>query len=74
MKVAILDDYQDVALRLADWGSLPDVSVTTFNDHASSQADVIDRLLRSPEERRHWAEKGRRQAEGFTWKRAAEQT
>ncbi len=34
MRVAILDDYQGVALRLADWKSLhPDVQVEAFPDH-----------------------------------------
>jgi phosphoglycerate dehydrogenase-like enzyme len=31
MKVAILDDYQRVALELADWRSLKDVEVTVFD-------------------------------------------
>jgi phosphoglycerate dehydrogenase-like enzyme len=31
MKVAILDDYQRVALELADWKSLKDVEVTVFD-------------------------------------------
>jgi hypothetical protein len=30
MKLAILDDYQRVALELADWKSLKDVEVTVF--------------------------------------------
>jgi hypothetical protein len=33
----------------------------------------MDRLLRSPEERRSWAETGRRRAADFTWKHAAKQ-
>ena len=30
-RCAILDDYQNVALKLADW-SIPDVEVKVFND------------------------------------------
>jgi glycosyltransferase involved in cell wall biosynthesis len=59
-------------------GSLPEVCADAAPavgpDDAEGLADAIDRLLRSPEERRHWAEKGRLQAAGFTWKRAAEKT
>jgi phosphoglycerate dehydrogenase-like enzyme len=36
MKIAILDDYQDVALGYADWKGLPgSPEVTVFNDHIS---------------------------------------
>jgi phosphoglycerate dehydrogenase-like enzyme len=44
-RVALLDDYQEVALRLADWGSLPaGVDVVVFRDHASDEAAVAARL------------------------------
>jgi phosphoglycerate dehydrogenase-like enzyme len=44
-RVAILDDYQGVALRLADWGSLPaGVDVVVFRDHAVDEAVVAARL------------------------------
>ena len=44
-KVAILDDYQSVALDMADWDSLPDdVSVDVFEDHLSVEDDVAARL------------------------------
>ena len=34
MKIAILDDYQDVALGYADWKGLPgSPEVTVFNEH-----------------------------------------
>jgi glycosyltransferase involved in cell wall biosynthesis len=59
-------------------GSLPEVcgdaAPAVGPDDADGLADVIDRLVRSPEERRQWAERGRRRAADFTWKRAAEQT
>lgn len=31
MRCAVLDDYQNVATRLADWSVLPEVEVTVFN-------------------------------------------
>jgi phosphoglycerate dehydrogenase-like enzyme len=44
-RVAILDDYQRVALRMADWGSLPaDAAVTVFDDHLADQDAVAARL------------------------------
>jgi phosphoglycerate dehydrogenase-like enzyme len=45
-RVAILDDYQDVARRMADWTSLPSgVEVVAFRDHLASEAAVAARLL-----------------------------
>ena len=33
-KLAILDDYQNVAMNMADWSPLAgDVDITVFNDH-----------------------------------------
>jgi len=43
-------------------------------DDAEGLAELMDRLMRSPEERRSWAERGRRRAAEFTWRRAAEGT
>jgi phosphoglycerate dehydrogenase-like enzyme len=42
-RVAILDDYQGVALRLADWASLP-ADVVVFRDHVASEPGVAARL------------------------------
>ncbi len=42
-RVAVLDDYQGVALRLADWASLP-ADVVVFRDHVSDEASVAARL------------------------------
>jgi phosphoglycerate dehydrogenase-like enzyme len=42
-RVAILDDYQDVAGRLADWKSLP-TEVVVFRDHLSDESKVAARL------------------------------
>jgi phosphoglycerate dehydrogenase-like enzyme len=45
MRVALLDDYQQVALGLADWNSLdPDATVTAFADHLSD-LDALARRL-----------------------------
>ncbi|WFU45621.1 D-2-hydroxyacid dehydrogenase family protein (plasmid) [Bradyrhizobium sp. CB82] len=45
MKVAILDDYQNVALRLADWsGVRQHAEITVFNDHVADPSAVIERL------------------------------
>ena len=45
MKVAILDDYQDVALRLADWSAVRRrAEITVFNDHLRDPAAVVERL------------------------------
>jgi phosphoglycerate dehydrogenase-like enzyme len=46
MKIAILDDYQNVALRMADWSDLANrAEITVFNDHVSAADDVVARLL-----------------------------
>jgi phosphoglycerate dehydrogenase-like enzyme len=45
MKVAILDDYQNVALRLADWSRVQrHAEITVFNDHLADPLKVIERL------------------------------
>jgi phosphoglycerate dehydrogenase-like enzyme len=44
-RLAILDDYQDVALSLADWGRLePDVAVSVFRDHIADLDALAERL------------------------------
>ena len=44
--VAILDDYQGVALKLADWSRVSDrASITVFNDHLTDSDAVVERLL-----------------------------
>ena len=46
MKIAILDDYQNIALKLADWSTLARrAEITVFNDHIADPAAIIDRLL-----------------------------
>jgi phosphoglycerate dehydrogenase-like enzyme len=45
MKVAILDDYQNVALTMADWSRVETkAEVTVFNDHLSDLDAVVARL------------------------------
>ncbi|MDB5576569.1 MAG: Lactate dehydrogenase [Bradyrhizobium sp.] len=44
-KIAILDDYQDVALSMADWSMLAaDAWVSVFNDHLEDPDAVVERL------------------------------
>ena len=46
MKIAILDDYQNVALKMANWSALAErAKITVFNDHVSDPAAVVERLL-----------------------------
>jgi hypothetical protein len=45
-KIAVLDDYQNVALESADWSVLRDrVDITVFQDHLVNPEAVIARLL-----------------------------
>ncbi|MDB5809679.1 MAG: hydroxyacid dehydrogenase [Betaproteobacteria bacterium] len=45
MKIAILDDYQQIALNAADWKSLPaGTEVKSFAQYIPSQAEVIKQL------------------------------
>jgi phosphoglycerate dehydrogenase-like enzyme len=46
MRIAILDDYQNVALQMADWSGLEKkAGITVFNDHLDDANDVVARLL-----------------------------
>ncbi|SAK44509.1 D-isomer specific 2-hydroxyacid dehydrogenase [Caballeronia hypogeia] len=45
VKVAILDDYQNVARSMADWSPLEArAEITVFNDHIAERGALIDRL------------------------------
>jgi phosphoglycerate dehydrogenase-like enzyme len=45
MKVAILDDYQNVALQMADWSPVAArAEVTVFTDHVADPDDLVARL------------------------------
>ena len=44
-RCAILDDYQNVALQLADWSAVRrHAEITVFNDHLADPAAVVERL------------------------------
>lgn len=44
-RIAVLDDYQNVALSIADWSVLEgQATVTVFNDHLSDIDAVVARL------------------------------
>ena len=46
IRIAILDDYQNVALETADWSPFAGrAAITVFNDHLSDFDKVVDRLL-----------------------------
>src|SRR5258708_5921676 len=45
-KIAVLDDYQNVALESADWSVLRDrADIVVFQDHLADPDAVIERLL-----------------------------
>ena len=46
IRVAVLDDYQGVALQMADWSSVTKrAQVDVFDDHLAEPAAVVQRLL-----------------------------
>ena len=45
MKIAVLDDYQNVALKSADWSAVAArAEITVFNDHLTDSSAIIERL------------------------------
>jgi phosphoglycerate dehydrogenase-like enzyme len=45
LRVAILDDYQNVALTIADWSAVrQQAAVTAFADHLSDEDQIVARL------------------------------
>jgi phosphoglycerate dehydrogenase-like enzyme len=45
IRVAVLDDYQNAALTIADWSVLDTrATVTVFNDHLTDTDDIVARL------------------------------
>jgi phosphoglycerate dehydrogenase-like enzyme len=45
MKIAILDDYQNVALKMADWSAVSaKADITVFNDHLADPEALVERL------------------------------
>jgi len=46
IRIAILDDYQNASLEMADWSPLAGRAViTVFNDHLSNFDEIVERLL-----------------------------
>ena len=46
MKIAILDDYQNVALKIADWSALSGrAEITVFNDHVADPSALVFNTL-----------------------------
>ena len=46
IRIAILDDYQNVSLEMADWSPLAGrAEITVFNDHLSNFDAIVGRLL-----------------------------
>ena len=46
VNVAVLDDYQNVALKMADWSPLNGrATITVFNDHVAAADRLVERLL-----------------------------
>jgi phosphoglycerate dehydrogenase-like enzyme len=46
IRIAILDDYQNVSLEMADWSPLAGrAAITVFNDHLSNLDAIVERLL-----------------------------
>ena len=46
MKIAILDDYQNVAMSIVDWSAIAEnADITVFNDHIDQTDALIERLL-----------------------------
>lgn len=44
--IAILDDYQNASLKMADWSPLAGrTMITVFNDHLSNLEEIVERLL-----------------------------
>ena len=46
IKIAVLDDYQNIALGMADWSSIPgNPEIKVFNDHLPDIDLLVQRLL-----------------------------
>lgn len=46
MKIAILDDYQKIALKMADWSLIPgNPEIKVFSDHVAELEKLVQRLL-----------------------------
>jgi phosphoglycerate dehydrogenase-like enzyme len=46
IQIAVLDDYQNISLKMADWSSIPGhPEISVFNDHISDENSLVERLL-----------------------------
>jgi hypothetical protein len=46
MRIAILDDYQEIAMKSADWSSIPGrPEIKVFTDHVFDLEKLAERLL-----------------------------
>jgi phosphoglycerate dehydrogenase-like enzyme len=46
IKIAVLDDYQQVAFKMANWDNVKsNADVSVFNDHVADEAAVVERLI-----------------------------
>lgn len=45
IKIAILDDYQQVSLKMTDWSVLKNVEITVFGDHEKKPEALVTRLI-----------------------------
>jgi phosphoglycerate dehydrogenase-like enzyme len=46
IKIAVLDDYQNIALKVADWSSIPgSPEIKVFDDHISELEPLVERLF-----------------------------
>ena len=46
MRIAILDDYQNVGLKMTDWSALSGrAEIAVFNDHVADPSALVERLL-----------------------------
>ncbi len=44
VRIALLDDYQNVGLSKGDWSSIPDAEVQSFQDHIDDEDALVQRL------------------------------
>ena len=44
LRIALLDDYQRVALDFGDWASIPDAEIVPFHDHVEDPDALVERL------------------------------
>ncbi|MCC0004257.1 MAG: D-2-hydroxyacid dehydrogenase family protein [Methylobacteriaceae bacterium] len=60
-RIAIVDDYQNVALTLADWKSIPGAQFTVFDKPFASEDEIVEKLggfeiVSTMRERMEWPE------------------